>query len=220
MTKTGKICVCLGTALILAALSLFWHNQKEAAWAGAQASAVVSVIESQLSELKNQAIIPEPTEETEPIEVYPWQETQPTEPPSTEMTAVEISGNWYIGYLSIPDLELNLPVMADWNYDKLKLSPCRYFGSSKSDDLVLMAHNYVEHFGYLGSLRVGNRLTFTDMDGVTTHYEVVAVEILDASAIEDMTAGVYDLTLFTCTYGGQSRVTVRCDRLELPALPN
>jgi hypothetical protein len=25
-----------------------------------------------------------------------------------------------------------------------------------------------------------------------------------------MTDGEYDLTLFTCTYGGKSRVTVRC----------
>lgn len=26
-----------------------------------------------------------------------------------------------------------------------------------------------------------------------------------------MTSGDYPLTLFTCTYGGKSRITVRCD---------
>ena len=30
-----------------------------------------------------------------------------------------------------------------------------------------------------------------------------------------MTAGDFDLTLFTCTYGGKSRVTLRCDRVEV-----
>ena len=38
--------------------------------------------------------------------------------------------------------------------------------------------------------------------------------VVSFTAVEEMTAGEYDLTLFTCTYGGQSRVTVRCDREE------
>ena len=40
-----------------------------------------------------------------------------------------------------------------------------------------------------------------------------AVDILDHTAVEDMISGEYDLTLFTCTYGGENRVTVRCDRV-------
>ena len=51
------------------------------------------------------------------------------------------------------------------------------------------------------------------MDGVTITYKVVAKDILDPTAVEEMTEGTYDLTLFTCTYGGQSRVTVFCDRI-------
>jgi sortase A len=49
------------------------------------------------------------------------------------------------------------------------------------------------------------------MDGKTTVYTVVGTDVLDPSAVEVMTAGEYDLTLFTCTYGGASRVTVYCD---------
>jgi sortase A len=41
---------------------------------------------------------------------------------------------------------------------------------------------------------------------------LVAQDILDPYAVEEMTAGNYDLALFTCTYGGKSRVTVYCDR--------
>ena len=45
-----------------------------------------------------------------------------------------------------------------------------------------------------------------------TEYRVVVLDILSPDAIEEMTAGDFDLTLFTCTYGGQSRVTVYCNK--------
>ena len=38
------------------------------------------------------------------------------------------------------------------------------------------------------------------------------LEILQPTAVEEMTSGDYDLTLFTCTYGGATRFTVRCLR--------
>ena len=41
-------------------------------------------------------------------------------------------------------------------------------------------------------------------------YEVIELETLSPFAIEEMTGGNWDLTLFTCTVGGQYRVTVRC----------
>ena len=39
------------------------------------------------------------------------------------------------------------------------------------------------------------------------------LETLDADAVDYMSAGDWDLTLFTCTYGGQSRVTIRCEEI-------
>ena len=77
-----------------------------------------------------------------------------------------------------------------------------------------MAHNYDKHFVNIDQLELGDAVLFTDMDGVTTGYEVVAVDILAPSAVEEMTSGAFDLTLFTCTYGGQNRVTVYCDRFS------
>ena len=130
------------------------------------------------------------------------------------MPVKEINGHEYIGFVSIPSLELELPVMSDWTYPQLQIAPCRYSGSLYSDDLVIMAHNYPKHFGKLFDLRFGDILLFTDMDGESVTYEVAALDILESGAIEEMTAGDFDLTLFTCTYGGQSRVTVRCDRYE------
>lgn len=74
------------------------------------------------------------------------------------------------------------------------------------------SHNYPSHFGEISGLTEGDRLTFTDMDGEIREYEVVTKDIPDPEAVEEVISGDYDLTLFTCTYGGKSRVTVYCDR--------
>lgn len=101
----------------------------------------------------------------------PPQETEPVELDAT-MTVVEINGYDYVGYLSVPKLDLELPVMSDWDYVRLKTAPCRHFGSTKTDDLVIAAHNYQSHFGRLKELEIGDAVTFTDMDGVVIRYEV------------------------------------------------
>ena len=38
------------------------------------------------------------------------------------MPEMEINGYRYIGFLSIPDLKLELPIMSTWNYRKLKIA--------------------------------------------------------------------------------------------------
>ena len=74
-----------------------------------------------------------------------------------------------------------------------------------------MAHNFEWHFGQISKLSEGAEVSFVDMEGNVFRYEVVAKDVLDPAAIEEMTAGDFDLTLFTCTYGGAQRVTIYCD---------
>ena len=101
----------------------------------------------------------------------------------------------------------------------MKVAPCRYEGSAYTDDLILAAHNYPAHFGNLKTLHPGDQVSFTDVDGNQFQYQVVELETLQPTAIQEMEAGEWDLTLFTCTLGGQSRVTVRCERTDRPSLP-
>lgn len=199
--KAGVACMLLGAALVAAALLLFFGNRSEASEAAAASEAVLPQVEAAIAERTGGA------GEAEAPAALP-------DPYDPEMTVVEIDGYGYVGYLSIPSLGLELPVMADWDYTRLRIAPCRYAGSTRTDDLVIAAHNYARHFGALQTLRPGDAVWFTDMDGVVTAYAVAVVEVLQPTAVEEMTAGEYDLTLFTCTYGGQSRVTVRCDRVE------
>ena len=130
--------------------------------------------------------------------------------PNMEMPWETIDGQDYIAVLKIPALELELPVIRQWSYAGLKIAPCRYTGSAYLGNMVIAAHNYASHFGKLDELRQGDAVQLTDMDGNVFSYEVVELEVLSPYAIEEMTSGDWDLTLFTCTLGGSTRVTVRC----------
>ena len=133
---------------------------------------------------------------------------------SGEMPVVEIEGNEYIGYLELPTILLSLPVMSDWSYPQLRIAPCRYSGSAYDDTMVVMAHNYDRHFGSLRSLQEGDPVQFVDMQGNIFRYEVACHELLQKGDVSEMVDNEWDLTLFSCTYGGEARVTVRLNRVK------
>ena len=109
---------------------------------------------------------------------------------------------------------MELPVLTDWSYAKLKKAPCHYYGTYYEKDFVIAAHNYESHFGRLSELQPGDIVLFTDVNGATYYYEVVLLETLQKEATKEMIASGFDLSLYTCTTGGSSRVTVRCNAVE------
>jgi len=119
----------------------------------------------------------------------------------------------YDGYLTIPVIDLEMAVFDTWNEDYLRKSACRYFGSPYTDDLVIAGHNYKSGFGKLKKLVPGDAVYFTDMNGKATGYVVEVIEVLDGTAVEEMITSDWDLSLYTCTYGGKSRLTVRCRKI-------
>lgn len=134
--------------------------------------------------------------------------------PHITMPEVNISGIKYIGYLELHELELRLPVITKTTSQYLRTAPCRLSGSAYLQDLVIGAHNYNTHFGRLKELTYGDRITFTDMDGNRFVYEVADIEILQPTQLDDLCDGAYPLSLYTCTIGGRTRLTLRCTMLE------
>lgn len=134
--------------------------------------------------------------------------------PNADMPTKKV-GDWsYIGVLEIPSLNLVLPIIDQWSYDALMVAPARYTGSAYLDNMVIAAHNYTSHFGRLQELSLEDEIRFVDVLGNVFYYKVQELQILPPTAVEEMTLdGDWDLTLFTCTWGGQSRVTVRCARV-------
>lgn len=192
----------LGTVLVLAALLLFLYNQREAKQAEQNANAVLQQLTQALPAGSDDASQELPVESSGAVTVY------------SAMKTVEIDGNAYIGYLSIPALDLKLPVMENWSYEGLKTAPGRYFGSLYTNDLVIAGHNYAHHLGSLNLLSAGTEVDFIDMDNHTWRYKVSVVETLRPEDVETMTmpSDQWDMTLFTCTVNGEARWTIRCVR--------
>lgn len=211
--KKGFPLMAAGLLLIAAALFLTLYNLWDERRAGSEAGEILEQI-GQVIPAETPADVPAdaPADNVPP----PAEEELPAYVlnPGMEMPVVLIDGSYYIGVLSIPALALELPVMEEWSYPNLKTAPCRYAGSVYKDDMVIAGHNYKTHFGPLKNLSLGDSVFFTDTDGNVFSYRVVELETLPPTAVEDMKTGDWDLTLFTCTYGGQSRVTVRCEKTD------
>ena len=201
--KLGIALMLLGLVCLSGALGLFVYNYLEGERAAAASAAVMPKISAAI-EANSQNQPQKPSQDGEQIPV-------PAEPGQPVMKTVEIDGHEYIGYLGIPKLGLELPVMAEWSMENLKIAPARYYGTTMEENLVLVAHNYRKHFGPIRRLKAGDEVFFVDMENNATIYQVVATDAVSPTAVEEVTAGAYDLALVTCTYGGNTRLVVYCD---------
>jgi len=192
----GIICVFLGVVCILSSVGFIVYNQWEDKNAEEMAKSLLENVQS---------IIDEKTTGINDTEKLP-----------TEMASIKVDGYDCIGILSIPVLDIELPVLTDWSYEKLTKAPCHYYGTYYEKDFVIAAHNYKSHFGRLSELQMGDIVFFTDVNGVVYYYEVVLLETLQKEATKEMITGGFDLSLYTCTPGGASRVTVRCNAVTVP----
>lgn len=201
--KKGTLFMAAGLLLIAAALVLAVYCQ----WDESRAQTVTETVLEQMTPIVETAREKAQQQGTADPGKLPDYVTIP----DLEMPTVEIDGNLYIGELEIPSQGLTLPIMSQWSYPGLKIAPGRYQGSAYENNLIIAAHNYDCHFGPLMNLVAGDLIYFTDVSGNRFTYRVVDLEIVQPTAIEQMCTGDWDLTLFTCTYGGRTRFTVRCE---------
>lgn len=193
MIKRNTALTIGGLLLIAAALSLTIYNLYDEYRASRSAeNAVVQIKQTGSQDLSEESEAPD----------YALN-------PNMAMPIRTVDGQDYIGVLSIPTLDIELPIISEWSYPNLKIAPCRYYGSVYSGDMVIAGHNYRSHFGRLKNLAKGDAVYFTDMAGNVFTYTVSLCEILDPTDVDEMTGG-WDLSLFTCTLGGSYRETIRC----------
>jgi len=190
MNKMGKIFIIIGIFLIIISISLLIYNNYEDNIAGQKSAAVLNIIKESIIENEENIINNNIVNEIETI---------------------NINSHDYIGTITIPSLNLELPIMSECNYKNLKIAPCRYYGSPNTFDLILCAHSYKTHFKYIGNLTKKDTVIFTDTVGKTYIYEVIKTEILNPKEVSKMIDNEFDLTLYTCTNDGLNRIVVRCN---------
>ena len=202
----GVCCIILGICCLIAAVGFIAYNHWEEEQAQNTSKNILQDVQENILDNPQEESSPEEDDRDESLEI-------PVDIPQ-EMLTTQVSGYDCIGVLSIPVLELELPVLTDWSYAKLKIAPCHYFGSCYEKDFVIAAHNYRSHFGRLSELQPKDLVLFTDISGTVYCYEVVLLETLPGNATEEMITSGFDLSLYTCTSGGSNRVTVRCNAVE------
>lgn len=187
--KIGIFFMALGLLFITAAGGLFAYNISVDKKAGIVADKIIQTVENA------------PKDET-------YEEDE-----NGEKTVI-VDGEKYIGVISIPSLEISLPVQHGWSLAKLKNSPCLYSGNVYDGTAVICAHNYQSHFGALKYASVGDKVYFTDVAGLTYAYKIISLQRIGGYDVEAMKNNDgWDMTLFTCTYSGRERITVRLARI-------
>lgn len=194
--KPGFVVSAFGVLCLAAALVLTCRNLWDDFNAGNKADNIVNQLDNNTKNLE---------EDIQKMPDY-------TLNPDMEMPVVTIDGIDYIGTITMESLNIKLPVAADLNYQNLKKTPCRYTGTPYKNDLVIAAHNYTSHFGKLRDLSLNDKVEFIDVEGNVFEYQVAEIEILQPWEVQEMTSSEWDLSLFTCTVSGKSRITVRCVR--------
>lgn len=199
--------------LLLAALFLVLYNLHEDEQSRRVSDEVLTELKQEIAEQS----VPTETEPPEPTnDLYAEYETEPETVPETD-PSLELDGEVYVGVISIPELGVELPVMQSWSYPNLRIAPCVYSGAAASDDLIIAAHNYRSHFGNISTLYSGSLIRFTDVSGMVYEYEVLQTDTIsgyDAPSMREGGGETWNLTLFTCTLSGRSRVSVRAVRTK------
>ena len=200
MKSKAKIFTWIGKVCLLSALLLHLYNIYDNM---NQDQNQKQILEQYIQETNHQ-------QDTSFIQIPDYQLNPEMEMPEVSLPGLEEAG--CIGIIEIPSINIKLPVLSTWSYSLLKKAPCRYTGSIYLDNMVIAAHNSDAHFKKISNLQEGDIVTFTDAVGNVFTYTVAGIELLQPDEVDNMTNGQWPLTLFTCTYGGASRVTVRCEK--------
>lgn len=203
----GTAFVVLGAVLILIALSAVIINLWQEEMSGLNADHAMEQLWEQMT------VDPVPATPDTPA-LLPENGSTSDAPEFRPMPEIQVDGISYVGYLSIPALNLELPVISESTEQNLEIAPCRFFGTVYQKDFVIGGHRYRRHFRKLSTLGYGERLSFTDVEGNVYIYEVVECEVLEPNQAEYLCSGDWDLSLFTCTPGGMTRVVLRCLRVK------
>lgn len=222
--RLGGTLILVGVLLLLASVGLVSYNTYDSARAGMESDRVLDELEG----LIQQNPVPIPThiqyidvdDEGNETLVDELIYASPDESDATQSIPTVQVDDWkYIGVLQIPGLRLTLPVLHKWDYSRLRVAPCRYYGSVYTHDLVICGHNYSVHFSPVRSIWPGADVYFTDVYGTRYHYRVSKTETVQPTQVREMihSDGEWELTLFTCNLGGATRFACRCQLIELQA---
>ena len=122
------------------------------------------------------------------------------------------------GTLEIPKINLNYPIFSSYDNEKLKISLCKFYGTSpsKNGNICIAGHNYNNYmfFSQLSSLNVDDEIFLYDSSSNLYVYRIYEVLEYDLSPIFNYSPSHKELTLVTCDNLNSKRLIVKARQYD------
>jgi len=131
---------------------------------------------------------------------------------------VTASGEKYhtIAIIEIPSIDVNLPILDHETEELLKISPCYFWGADPNQvgNFCVVGHNYrnKKFFSKVIYLEKDDEIMVTDLTGKKLTYIVYDKYVVEPDNVEStsqLTNGLKEVTLITCTNDSSKRVIVK-----------
>ena len=126
----------------------------------------------------------------------------------------EYRGYKTVGKIKIPKLEIEKYILEETTEESLKVAVTKTYGPKANEigNFCISGHNYVQTFGRLKELEIGDEIIITDTYNRKVTYKVYKtykVTPNDTSCLSQDTNGEREISLITCTLGAIKRNIVK-----------
>lgn len=133
---------------------------------------------------------------------------------------IEISTNIF-GTIEIPQLNIFYPIFSNLSEENLKLSPCKFYGPSLTENgnICIAGHNYDNNkfFSNLNNLNLSDNIIIYDNNKIRYLYkifDIYEVKENDLSPIFNYDLNAKTLTLITCNNFNKNRLIIKSIQLK------
>lgn len=119
-----------------------------------------------------------------------------------------------VGKIEIPKLEIEKNILEETSEESLKVAVTKVCGPKVNGigNLCISGHNYVQTFGRIKELEIGDTIILTDTYNRQITYQIYKTYKVypnDTSCLSQETNGEREVTLITCTLGAIKRNIVK-----------
>lgn len=120
----------------------------------------------------------------------------PDDRANSQMSAIEVDGNNFVGIVQIPVYGRELPVYANWEKGLVARFPCRLLGSMHDSSLIVGASDGKGQLDFIDEISLGDTVYMIDTLGVRYTYRVGDIRRTKDVSAENLTQKKAALTLF------------------------
>lgn len=126
----------------------------------------------------------------------------------------EYKGYKTIGKIKIPKLEIEKYILSETTEQSLKVAVTKLCGPKANEigNLCISGHNYIQTFGRLKELEIGDKIIITDTYAREVTYQIYKIYKVnpnDTECLNQETNEEREITLITCTLGAIKRNIIK-----------